>query len=320
MKPLNYFREAVLSINTKNMPFYKENYPEFGEMVKRVLNEAQAAEKFILPNFGCILDGHKPYVPWPLNLPFPIIVIEYPTEGINVGNTNPIASAEKNIIIVKQVDTIIYLFQLSLLPNIEGDGKNWTFHPLVAKIPTVRTEGIENDTQYSCTYAHIDSGQFLNGMIEDPYFQEKTKLLLSSQKQGDKKPITMDTFISEISGITNRSVTVLFELLSALSCSNVNIEQKLTSAGSVRSAMKQKKGALPYDSYRILTLRVPKKKAADDLSDPEYDRSSPREHVRRGHIRHYKSGKTIWVNSMVVNAGVGGKVLKDYAIKKREQS
>jgi hypothetical protein len=35
---------------------------------------------------------------------------------------------------------------------------------------------------------------------------------------------------------------------------------------------------------------------------------SPREHLRRGHIRIYQSGRRIWVNSTLVNAGVGGRI------------
>jgi len=42
---------------------------------------------------------------------------------------------------------------------------------------------------------------------------------------------------------------------------------------------------------------------------------SPREHVRRGHVRRYADGKKIWIQSMVVNPGNGGKVTKDYIFK-----
>jgi hypothetical protein len=44
------------------------------------------------------------------------------------------------------------------------------------------------------------------------------------------------------------------------------------------------------------------------------ERHSPREHMRRGHYRTYRSGKRIWVEGMTVNRGKGGRIDKDYVI------
>ena len=96
--------------------------------------------------------------------------------------------------------------------------------------------------------------------------------------------------------------------LNALACSNVRIEK--SEAGKVRKAMR-KKDALPFDDYHVLTIDSPVGKTGDGIGNNGSHRS-PREHLRRGHIRRYESGAKIWVNATVVNAGIGGRVTKDY--------
>ena len=76
-----------------------------------------------------------------------------------------------------------------------------------------------------------------------------------------------------------------------------------------RACGEGRRGALPFDEYRILTVRSP----GGDDEQPAARAAvalhrSPREHLRRGHIRIYESGKRVWINPTLVNAGVGGKI------------
>lgn len=98
--------------------------------------------------------------------------------------------------------------------------------------------------------------------------------------------------------------------LNALACSNVHIER--TAESKTRKAM-MKKGALPFDEYHVLTIDVAAKAGAGSSGSASH--RSPREHLRRGHIRRLADGRRIWVNAAVINAGVGGKVTKDYALR-----
>lgn len=103
------------------------------------------------------------------------------------------------------------------------------------------------------------------------------------------------------------AVAVL-SLLNALACSNVHIERT-----SPKKAGKKVKTALPFDTYHILTIDVPSK-AGDGAATGGH--RSPREHLRRGHIRRLADGRRIWVNATVVSAGRGaGVVTKDYAVR-----
>lgn len=98
--------------------------------------------------------------------------------------------------------------------------------------------------------------------------------------------------------------------LGALQCENVRSDHRVTSARSQRSAH-------AFDSYRVLTLDVPRAAQATGGASAEHAHRSPREHLRRGHIRRISQGRKIAISPTIVNAGVGGVVSKDYALKPR---
>jgi hypothetical protein len=101
---------------------------------------------------------------------------------------------------------------------------------------------------------------------------------------------------------------ILLHFLNALSCSNVRPE-KLP-----RRIPKKLKSALPFDDYHVLTVDCPKRHMAAAGHHID-ERRHPREHLRRGHIRRLENGSRIWVNSTIVNHGVGGKISKDYGVR-----
>lgn len=92
--------------------------------------------------------------------------------------------------------------------------------------------------------------------------------------------------------------------LNALQCSNVKIDKSSSKAGNVKSVY-------PFDSYHVLTIEsAPGTKRGEGGSSHR----SPREHLRRGHIRRLPD-KKIWVNAAVIGAGKGGgKITKDYKL------
>lgn len=97
--------------------------------------------------------------------------------------------------------------------------------------------------------------------------------------------------------------------LNVLQCRNVHVERS-----EPKNAGKKIKAALPFDTYHILTIDVPG--SASDRTGENGNHRSPREHLRRGHIRRLADGRRIWVNATVVAARRGaGTVTKDYAIR-----
>lgn len=112
-------------------------------------------------------------------------------------------------------------------------------------------------------------------------------------------------------GSLKDAITV-FSFLNALACSNVRIERS-----EPRKAGKKIKAALPFDTYHVLTIDAGKSPGTGSGLIGVSHRS-PREHLRRGHIRRLEDGRRIWVNATVVAAGRGAaKVGKDYLVKAR---
>jgi hypothetical protein len=102
---------------------------------------------------------------------------------------------------------------------------------------------------------------------------------------------------------------VLMCFLNALACSNVHVARSEPKRG-----VKKVKAALPFDTYHLLTIDVPGR--ASDRTGVSCLHRSPREHLRRGHIRRLADGRKTWVNATVVASGRGGGVVsKDYAIR-----
>lgn len=107
-------------------------------------------------------------------------------------------------------------------------------------------------------------------------------------------------------------VGTLLCFLNVLNCKNVQIER--SELGNVRKAMSGKKGALPFDTYHVLTIDPIGKASGTGAAIGGH--RSPREHLRRGHIRRLTDDRRVWVNATVVAAGRGaGVVTKDYALR-----
>lgn len=99
--------------------------------------------------------------------------------------------------------------------------------------------------------------------------------------------------------------------LNVLECPNVHFEKSKKNKEG-----KKIKSALPFDDYHILTVDIGKTKNNPNYKESNSANRSPREHIRRGHIRRYESGLKIWVNAAVVNGGKGVfKAEKDYRFK-----
>lgn len=101
----------------------------------------------------------------------------------------------------------------------------------------------------------------------------------------------------------------LFELIEALTCKNVEqtIIQKCDAALNARRV---NKGKLPLYEERILTIKANQKQGIGARTGTH---ESPRQHLRRGHIRRLETGN-IWVNACVVGNSDKGVIKKSYNV------
>jgi len=101
------------------------------------------------------------------------------------------------------------------------------------------------------------------------------------------------------------------ELLEALSCSNVTHEP-IETIDPRKNAKRIKAGKLPIYETRILTIEAGKSTQSGQTHGGSH--ASPRQHLRRGHIRRL-ADKKIWVNSCVVGKAETGVIEKQYHVK-----
>lgn len=105
---------------------------------------------------------------------------------------------------------------------------------------------------------------------------------------------------------------VVLNLLCVLSCTNAHIEDYEFKASQLKQDRRKKKGKLPYFEFKVLTISSDSTTHGDGAKGGSH--SSPRVHLRRGHIRRLKT-KNIWINSCVVGDKSKGVLHKDYLVK-----
>jgi hypothetical protein len=113
--------------------------------------------------------------------------------------------------------------------------------------------------------------------------------------------------------IHNTLINILcaLELLEALSCSNVSHEP-IETIDPRKNAKRIKAGKLPIYETRILTIDSGKSSQSGMAQGGTH--ASPRQHLRRGHIRRL-SDKNVWVNSCVVGRAEHGVIEKQYYVQ-----
>lgn len=103
---------------------------------------------------------------------------------------------------------------------------------------------------------------------------------------------------------------LVIELIEALTCRNVVMEP-LEVIDEKVNARRIKYGKLPLYETRILTIKTTEIKHTTGRQCTSH--ASPRQHLRRGHIRRLESGN-IWVNSCVVGDANKGVINKQYSV------
>lgn len=104
----------------------------------------------------------------------------------------------------------------------------------------------------------------------------------------------------------------VLELVEALSCNNVASEV-VERVDPAVNARRRRQGKLPLYEVRRLVVKVGD--VAHAIGSPMGDRSGPREHLRRGHVRRLPDGRKTWVQCCVVGSRAMGVVRKTYAVE-----
>jgi hypothetical protein len=281
MHHLNYSRQFAKTI-LDGLKQTKSLTKEQSIMAREVLRLHQHSVKFILPN-----GGRPMFDPQfralddseRLRLPFPCIALEYECRGFE----NPwsvIYDAQTGK--TNQIDPAA-LTNLCTKRIVYAEEIDYGIYVRIAYY---------SDDEKVWNFlppAYIEgTNYFFRGVEKDPMIAFRADTSVYSQAD----------YIDEL--------TALMCFLNVTQCSNVRHEV------SRPKKEQSSKSALGFDTYRVLMVDV----ASTNSSGLQgTTHRSPREHLRRGHIRRLNDGRKIWVNAAVIGANKGAGVIhKDYAL------
>ena len=299
MEPLNYLRQATQFLEEKLLPRIAKRHPTDAEACTRILRIAnsQHTQKFVLPMSGRIFNDKLKGLPSILRLPYDSILIEYPGSGkkglVEAKFDKTCPSLKRIVLALQPADHNAILIYSIIHTEFDEEGTHfdgWVVQPYVCAI-----EQGEIGTP-------PPSGQTAIPGVTVQFLPMGTMAFELS----DWKEHAYYNMMDEANAV--------LELIEALSCSNVTHDALPVRKQNKKAA---KRGALPFDEYRVLTIR------SSSSTQPNHTNGnlsflkhrSPREHLRRGHIRTYADGRKIWVQNCVVNAGTDGVINKQYNVK-----
>lgn len=108
------------------------------------------------------------------------------------------------------------------------------------------------------------------------------------------------------------AIRPILELLEALSCRNVsttNHQEAFTG-----NAKRVKAGKLPFYETRMLVIDT-QYNPSGKTGNGGGSHASPRQHLRRGHIRRHQTAGNIWIQSSVVGDPTKGSINKSYQVR-----
>lgn len=260
------------------------------------------AIKFAIPDYGVIFDDKlKGLSEQILRLPFKNISIEFFTpkpEHIEEGRQY----AAKHILLVEEFT------QKELFSHLPSDSEQFKIKMNDEHYISVTSILCIEGTWLVNTFGLImpsqwdkSSGSYTFTNHSLIHLEEMIKI------QGQEKAINC------LQGEVISEVVSLLEFLEALSCSNVRHERMEKIDQSI-NARRIRDGKLPIYETHILTIDAGKTSSIPKTGTEGYH-NSPRQHLRRGHIRKLSSGNKIWINACTVGKAENGIIEKSYRIE-----
>lgn len=300
----NYAAQAEKTMNdlcvSGKTHFTKEDLVQ----IRRLSNLINESVHFAMPDDGVIInDNLKGLEGCQLRLPFPKITIEYFAASdengkIEEGKT----SVTKRLIIAEEtsIDTIIFYCCFF-------SSSQWIPYPIAGSF-TQQWEDLNQFKSDPRFYDELKRKKVMNEKLFNFVSFAFIPSLYKGYIQHQGYEATMESARNDIGA----EARVLLEFLEALSCSNVQHEpaEKIDESKNLKRI---KCGKLPFYETRILTIKQSSKSKTHADFNYESNRNSPRQHLRRGHIRNLTDRK-IWVNSCVVGQESNGKIVKSYAL------
>lgn len=329
--PLNYCAHAIEQLRA-DLPQWRERAPLTARVYERVITMLQDSVKFILPDRCELIDptelrqAHLDLA----HLPYPLVAFEAPW---NV------------------VDHVEQIGEFQQTPSTKRIALCWEAKPeyeLVPGLYSILTEFPEGGIFVLPIYwvPAFDAWEIARGGAFVPYLNEVTDLNLADAPavtrianlavieaglaSNRSKQFRIEPFVAlpepfdgmmaqlgsrehafaQIMLDSRDEVMMLVQACSVINCANITTAE--VPASSILNKKRVQKGKQPFFTYKVLQLAEDRRAAGGGGAGGQH--SSPRMHLRRGHLRRLET-KVVWVRPAMVNAGSErGVVAKDYAV------
>jgi hypothetical protein len=326
----NYAAQAEKCLRTGFKAMCLEK--DFERVTSIFTDQIKNAVHFALPDTGVIFDDEKKGIKGEkVRLPFPKITVEYYCPDI-VDRENDLVWASKRLILAEELTT------QQLIKNIESSLEDKEYSDIAESIRSFEDDNMWIAIHAAAYYPHVNLwtpdavGWILPSAWDEP-FMKRLKSITDREADYTGKGVAMhgfpvvlcpelieigtkmdgeEVFKQSMKDIASE-VSALLELCEALSCSNVH-HQVMEQINPAINQRRIRDGKVPLYETRTLWIDVPgESKGSGEWQGGTH--RSPRQHLRRGHIRNLQSGKKVWVNAALVGAKKSGFIKKDYAIK-----
>lgn len=334
VQALNYCAHAIEDLlETEEM--FRKIAPKSVPVIQNIIKMLQSSIKFILPNCCNLIDpeemrqAHLDLI----RLPFPCVAFEAPWEKEDEGPqkigdftqtpaTKRIAlcwEALPEYEILPGLNKILNHFPeggVFILPIYWGpELKKWTVAMGGAFVPYENeAQTLAFDKQMPATRiahaAKVEAGQATQKGMQfksEPFYVLPELYEYAVSTYGSKEKAYAQIILD-----SHDETMVLIQACSVINCANVTTAE--VAAPLALNKKRREKGKQPFFSYKVLQITEDRKNSGQSGAKGQH--SSPRMHLRRGHLRRLEN-KTVWVRPAMINAeSKNGVVLKDYAVSK----
>lgn len=332
---LNYCAHAIEDLK-RLLAGTQPHFVQSKRAIGAVIELLQHSVKFILPNCGELLDvdsfsqAHLDL----LRLPYPVTAFEIPWKTDRpidiLGGIKQVMASRRIALCWEPDATPAALRDAGLNTILERFPQGGAFVLPVSWIDehSIWTIGLGGSfVPYDNTFVPMDETTRVNGISHRSYDALKEAGLVGKKVQKfDSEPFiiqpeqfetlfrhNIDEGFFSISSDSRDEALALLQACAVLNCENVETAEIVASAKLNKARLA--KGKQPFFSYKVLALSPDRAGTRHgDAGSANGSHSSPRMHLRRGHIRRLEH-KTIWVRAAVVGAASSGVAKKDYVVR-----
>ena len=331
----HYTAHAIESIRKHAATLVKNGDKSSAADLLRIVEWLEQAVVFALPDGGRLLDNMKPLSVNDtdiLRLPYPVVALEYHIGDVERGDT--LGSVKQTIDAPRRI---------ALCIDFSADQAKQVCPVLAAKSDFADSVGHDGGILvigiWEANIEHLE-GWFpaAVGAVISRKQDAMAKPTIPAGLGIDESDVTsvtenpvafsMEPIVPLISGVAMMQLgrekamaeayaDLIDELnaassfIQAMACTNI-VSEKVPATPKLNKK-RIKNGKIPYSDYHVLKIRLSGSKTENN-SGADHDRRTPREHLRRGHIRRLSNGRRTWVNPCIVAAGSEGKAHKSYRV------